>query len=153
MVPSTPSRIFPEPMHIPRDAVAQIVVAVVIPATLFSSLKITPAPRKPIPVIIFAANRSGFATPIFIERIVNTQAPKLTSMKVRSPARLITIFAFRAYNKTYKNGNKKQQDIFFYVCFVKKIYCDHKFLILNNELKLRFFLCSFKRSFVGFVLH
>ncbi|MNE18129.1 hypothetical protein D3C80_1111440 [compost metagenome] len=77
------------PTHIPRDAVAHIVVAVVIPLTLLSSLKITPAPKKPIPVIILAASRSGFPTPIFNEIIVKRQEPKLTSIKVRNPADLL----------------------------------------------------------------
>ncbi|MNU83543.1 hypothetical protein D3C71_732450 [compost metagenome] len=74
-------------MVIPREAQIHMVTAVVRPDTRFSSLKITPAPTKPIPVIILAAIRSGLPGPPRLnESIVNIQDPNVTNIMVLNPA-------------------------------------------------------------------
>ena len=61
-------------MPIPTAATTQIVAAVVIPLILLSPLKITPAPKKPIPETILDAILSGlFGAPIHFEMIVKNK--------------------------------------------------------------------------------
>src|SRR5690606_11086243 len=77
----------PAPMPIPSAAASQIVAAVVKPMTRPESLSSTPAPRKPTPVTIFAATRTGSSSPpIRSENVVNKVAPVQIRMIVRNPA-------------------------------------------------------------------
>jgi hypothetical protein len=62
--------------------------AVVMPTILPRSRKITPAPRKPIPLTIVAAIRGSLASAIFQDRIVNTVEPTQIKINVRRPAGL-----------------------------------------------------------------
>ena len=55
----------------PIAAAIHIVEAVVKPIAFCSVRKITPAPKKPMPVIIFAAIRSVSFPPILKDKIVN----------------------------------------------------------------------------------
>ena len=52
----------PAPQAIPTAADTQMVAAVVRPRTTSRPLKMTPAPRKPIPLTIWAAMRDGSRT-------------------------------------------------------------------------------------------
>lgn len=60
-------------------AVLQIVAAVVRPETLLLSLKIIPAPRKPIPVTTVEAIRVSTTSPACCEINPNVQDPKATA--------------------------------------------------------------------------
>ena len=73
----------------PKAADAQIIAAVVRPDIRFSSLKIAPAPKKPMPVTILAAIRSGEELPIFKDKMVNKQAAKQIKIIVLNPADLL----------------------------------------------------------------
>lgn len=89
-------------------AVIQMVVAVVMPEMRFSSLKITPAPKKkPRPVRILAARRSGVLTPIFKDRMVNRQELRLTIIMVRRPADFFAVFTFCANNRANPQCNQQ----------------------------------------------
>lgn len=80
----------PAPTAMPSAAVAQMDVAVVRPETVRLSLKITPAPRKPMPVMMLDAIRSGVPpAPSRSDRIVKTAEPRQMSAIVRSPAALL----------------------------------------------------------------
>ncbi len=71
----------------PIAAETHIVAAVVNPPIRLSDLKIAPAPKKPMPVTIFAAILSGTeAEPIFKDKMVNKQEAKLISVIVLKPA-------------------------------------------------------------------
>jgi len=58
-VPPNAMKYSPAPTAMPSAAVIHIVVAVVIPLMDSPSLKITPAPRNPMPVTMLEAMRSG----------------------------------------------------------------------------------------------
>src|SRR5438067_1120392 len=78
----------PAPAGIPTAAFTQIVAAVVIPWTLLPLLRIDPAPRKPMPLTICAAMRSGVppARASSMDTTVNKAEPTAMSMFVRRPA-------------------------------------------------------------------
>ena len=81
---------------IPIAATNQIVAAVVIPVIPSSDLKMTPAPRKPTPVTIWAATRMGslgalepvYTCQAMIEARVKRADPAQMNMLVLSPAGL-----------------------------------------------------------------
>src|SRR5690554_4992399 len=78
-------------MLIPIAAATQIILAVVSPFIEASSLKITPAPKKPIPLTIYEAIRvvSVLVTrPILYDIIVNKVEPSEIIVMVRKPAAL-----------------------------------------------------------------
>src|SRR2546422_3399831 len=77
----------PEPASTPTAAAHQRVAAVVSPRTLKPSLKITPAPRKPIPDTTCAAMRVALLSPAVIpESATKAADPVATSACVRMPA-------------------------------------------------------------------
>ena len=59
IVPTIAGNQKPMPTRMPIEAVIQIEAAVVSPRTVRPSLKITPAPRKPMPVMMPCAMRVG----------------------------------------------------------------------------------------------
>ena len=73
----------------PMAAIAQIVAAVVSPYMVTPLRRIAPTPRKPAPVMIWAAtlDRSTVSNPK-ANIIVNIAEPKHTNDSVRSPAGL-----------------------------------------------------------------
>ena len=76
-------------MPIPTAATAQTVAAVVMPLTWLSPLKITPAPKNPIPVTMLEAIRSGLARPpIRADIRVKKHDPIDIMITVRKPADL-----------------------------------------------------------------
>jgi hypothetical protein len=82
----------PTPAAIPIPAAAHRLAAVVRPRTDGPYLRIAPAPRKPMPVTIWAATRDGSAAlpsgvgKPTIESTVNSADPSATSRWVRIPA-------------------------------------------------------------------
>jgi hypothetical protein len=72
----------------PMAAEVQITAAVVSPRTEILSLKITPAPIKPIPVMIFAEILSSAPAPC-LDTIVKMVEPKEINIMVRKPADLL----------------------------------------------------------------
>src|SRR4029078_7007566 len=66
-----------------------MLAAVVIPFTRLSLLKITPAPKKPMPVTILEAMRSGLTSLINLENVVNRKEPRQIRIMVRKPADLL----------------------------------------------------------------
>ena len=95
----------PAPHAIPILAASHSVAAVVKPKTIGPFLKTVPAPMKPIPVTIWAAILAVSLTPVacsiitlspsakvgkpYIDKSVNTQAPKHTRICVLKPAYLL----------------------------------------------------------------
>src|SRR5258708_26966082 len=80
----------PAPIPIPNAAATQIIAAVVMPLTLVSPLKITPAPTKPIPTTTLAAILSGVPfPPISSDSMVKRVAPRQIRVRVRNPADLL----------------------------------------------------------------
>ncbi len=83
-----PAKTYPAPTAIPMDAETQMIAAVVAPLTRRRPCRMTPAPRKPIPVTICAATRPE--SPVVLvkanESIVKTAAPRQTRAIVRMPA-------------------------------------------------------------------
>jgi hypothetical protein len=59
------------------------------PFTRLSLLKITPAPKKPIPVTMFDAIRSGLTSLTNLEKVVKRKDPKQINIIVRKPADLL----------------------------------------------------------------
>src|SRR5690625_2637776 len=86
--------IMPAPAAIPTAAVTQILAAVVRPTTMLRRVKITPAPRNPIPLTICAAIRDGSrrasspstALKPDADTNVKTAEPHPTRTWVRNPA-------------------------------------------------------------------
>ena len=75
------------PAAMPMAATAQMVAAVVRPRTMSLRKKMVPAPRKPMPVTIWAATREGsVGLKPYAPTIVNRQEPRETMVTVRSPA-------------------------------------------------------------------
>ncbi|GBD14110.1 hypothetical protein HRbin24_02161 [bacterium HR24] len=70
------------PTAVPMAAATHMVAAVVIPRTESPSRKMTPAPRKPMPVTMPAATRSA---PRKLEMLVKRAAPQATRARVRVP--------------------------------------------------------------------
>src|SRR5438128_4098832 len=66
-----------------------MVAEVVIPLTRLSHLKITPAPRKPIPVTILEAMRSGLTSLMNLEKVVKRKEPRQIRIMVLKPADLL----------------------------------------------------------------
>ena len=62
IVSTTPKETIPAPQAMPTAAETQMVAAVVSPRTTSLPLKMTPAPKKPIPLTIWAAMRDGSRT-------------------------------------------------------------------------------------------
>ena len=86
----------PAPAAIPMAAVTQIAAAVVRPRTESRRTKISPAPRKPTPVTIWAATREGSritrrgcSTSVnpYLLTSMNSAAPTPTRVWVRNPAK------------------------------------------------------------------
>ena len=78
----------PEPLSVPTAAAHHRVAAVVSPRTLKPSLKITPAPRKPMPDTTWAAMRVALLSPAAIpDSATKAAEPVATSACVRMPAR------------------------------------------------------------------
>src|SRR5690625_4330709 len=86
--------IMPAPAAIPTAAVTQMLAAVVSPTTMLRRVKITPAPRNPIPLTICAAIREGSrrtssprtALKPNADTNVKTAEPHPTRTWVRNPA-------------------------------------------------------------------
>ncbi len=77
-------------MPIPTAATAQMVAAVVIPLIWLVPRNMTPAPRKPIPVTILEAMRSGLpGAPMAMDMMVKKQEPMEIMIMVRKPADLL----------------------------------------------------------------
>ena len=72
--------------RIPIAALHQRVDAVVSPLTFLESFIITPAPRKPIPATTWAATLVVSLLGNSKEKFTNKKEPKLTNIKVLSPA-------------------------------------------------------------------
>ena len=94
-----PITYIPAPTVRPTTAENQSTAAVVSPRTVLPFLKMTPAPRKPIPLTTWAARRAGSevrepsripprsAKP-YLDTIMHRAAPQQTTMCVRTPASL-----------------------------------------------------------------
>ena len=85
----------PAPIHIPTPDVAHIPAAVVKPETLPFFTKITPAPKKPTPLTIWAAIREPSISfmsikPYFDTNIIKAD-PKARIACVRTPAPLFRL--------------------------------------------------------------
>ena len=81
------SKYWAVPAAIPTAAVAQMVAAVVSPRTRSLRKKIVPAPRKPMPVTIWAATREGsVGWKPYAPATVNRHEPSETIVTVRNPA-------------------------------------------------------------------
>jgi hypothetical protein len=81
----------PTPAAMPSAAVLQRLAAVVRPRIVNPSLRIAPAPRKPMPDTTCAAMRVGSVTALgppkpWTDRTVNAAEPSATSKCVRIPA-------------------------------------------------------------------
>lgn len=103
IVAKIPTTTIPEPMARPIPAVTQIQAAVVRPRTDAPFLKITPAPRKLMPLTTWAATRAGSAPRVplkiapsaevrsanpYLETIIIMAAAQQTITMVRMPASL-----------------------------------------------------------------
>ena len=88
MHPNMAMKYSPAPTAIPNAAEIQIVVAVVSPVTVSPSLKMTPAPRNPIPVTMVDAI-AGEGGLKLMETSVKMVEPRQIMIMVRRPAALL----------------------------------------------------------------
>ena len=93
-------------MAIPSAAVTQINAAVVKPFTLMPSLKITPAPKNPIPETMVEAILSP---PNCIETSVNRVDTRQIIITVRSPAALLQYYLSISIMVPIPNDISKRQ--------------------------------------------
>ena len=108
-----PSRYSPNPNAIPMAATDQMPAAVVRPSTRSLTWMIVPAPRKPMPVTIWATRRdtaSSLPSNASSPTSVNRQAPMATTAKVRTPAGLSWRLAFQPEDAAGRRGEDEPEE-------------------------------------------